>query len=788
MAGYLVQNAQPRGYALGIKDDSRGKPTPEKITSPQFFPIAFALAERSYDEAITLSGNGTHTLGAETFKKGSAYYTHQNAFIKKLQSKANQIVVETIKLPGSAKAFLRASIELIPTDIPQYKRVSDSNFGELGHYEVDEVGSRIPDGTIPGSKLVVHSGVANYLESQKGFGKAEIKTCRNAGTKVDGKLISSLTVPGVAEPLSANTTIYPLFDIELTAYGKDGDLTGLRIYCPTTEDGNGPQLNDLKNNRAYSYRFMTVKKEDANSTSEPVELLTGDPAIDVSFKPSAVSYLTKNPITLARTFVPAYSKKASAAGAAIYGEWGRVKVYEKSIEVLLGILANGYTMPAGGQMVEIHGEGDYDDHPVISQVRDDWAMLSDPANIHLINLLTGADHNGIPYCSISVEDSVNYGGITFDNGTAHFASGGASGLYYYSDGRPATEVNAKLFDDAVRARLRNFGSGPNKYRDVLKYPISTFIDSGFTLETKLEMPNILRQRPDMWVMAATHAVYDEGQVADDDVRSIYRDGNVADVDNISSLVKDWGLCDQQTEIIEDGYAAALKASFNAVVESEYYSTPVTRAVIRGQSGRVIEEGIWDGFLPLTYEFACQVSDLAGAASGIWRGDYDFTIEPNNLVKLMDDINNTFRENNSYTKLWDLGVTWVASHDQFRYYTPAVQTVYPYDDSVLNSAKMMMACCRLEYLNLVVHSRTTGRDDLTDDEFKDLVKKTAEEEADGIFAGKYIVEAHPKILESDREKGFVYRNFYHIYGSVMKTAMIYGVIAKRLSDYTGSAIT
>ena len=81
---------------------------------------------------------------------------------------------------------------------------------------------------------------------------------------------------------------------------------------------------------------------------------------------------------------------------------------------------------------------------------------------------------------------------------------------------------------------------------------------------------------------------------------------------------------------------------------------------------------------------------------------------------------------------------------------------------------------------------TGRDDLTDDEFIQQTKKIAEEEADGIFAGKYIVEAEPKILDSDKEKGFIWRNFYKIYGNVMKTAMIYGVIAKRMSDYTGNA--
>lgn len=786
MAGYLVKNAQPRGYALGIKDESRGTPVTEAISTPQFFPLFFLLAEKSYDAAITISGNREQALGRKTFKKDSAYYTHANAYVKKLTSKTNQLVVETIKLPGSAKAFLRVSVEVIPTDIPQYKRISDSTKGQVGQYEVDALGSRILEGTIRGTELVIHTGLVNAVGNEKLFGGAVVKTCRAADTMVADKKISQLTLDDGQTKVSASTTIYTLFDLELNYYGKTGDLAGIRIYNPTTEDGNGPSLLDLKKNRAYSYRFMSVEKESENASAQPVELLTGDAAIDVSFKPSAVSALSEDPISFARAFIPAYSKKASVNGAAVLGNWGRIKVYEQQLETLLSILAGGYTVAAGGQMVDINGEGDFDTDTVISQVRDDWAMLEDPANIHLINLFTGADHNGVPYGAISVDNTVNYGGVTFDNATSHFAAGGADGLYYYADGRPATEVNAKLFDDAVRARLRGFGQGINKYRDALKFPISTFVDSGFTLETKLEMTNVIRQRPDMYVIPATHAVYDIGKKASPDVRSIYRDGNVEDVDNISQLVADWGLCGQQTEVEEDGYGLAIKAAFNAVVESEYYNTEAVRAIIRGQSGRVIESGIWDGFLPMTYEFMCQISDLAGASNGIWRAEYDFTVQPNNMVKLMDDINNTYRENNSYTRLWDIGVVWSSAFDQFRYYTPAVQTVYPYDDSILNSGKAMIACCRLEYLNLLVHAHLVGRDDLTDDEFIQASKKKAEELADGIFGGKYVVLAAPEILESDRNKGFIWRNFYHIYGNVMKTAMIYGIIAKRMSDYTGAA--
>ena len=792
MAGYLVTNGQPRGYPLGIKDESRGRDILTPITRPQFFPLFFILAQRTFDDAFTLNGASSELLGPETFNKDSVYYTHANAYVKSLLKKANQMVVETVKLPGATKAVLRFSIEVIPTDLDVHTRVSDENFGIVGDVAVNALGARTVEDTIYGSKLVLHAGVHVYpVGEQREFGKAKIHQFRPAGQTVDpsdpnSPLVSKLTLNG--DTFSAESTIYPWFDVELSSYGRDGNLDGMRIYTPTTRDDNGPQLSDMKLNRSAIYRIMSVNKEDQNASPEPTYLLTGDVAIDVTFKKETFSKLSGNPISADRTLVPAYSKKATPSGAAQIGPWGRVKVYENELDTLLRMLNQGYIVNADGQDFQIEGEAQYDNHPVIGQTREDWAKLSDPANTNLLNFISGKDHNAIPYATFSLEDSVALGGITFENGVAHFARGGADGLYYYSDGRPAKEVNAKLFDDAVRARLRAFGMGDNKYKDALKYPFSCFIDSGFSLETKLEMPRLLRLRPDVHIVAGTYAVYDIEQVLDPAARSIFRDGNVTDTSNVAGLVEDWGIWADGHQSIsdEEGYAQALLARFNAIPESDYYSTPVTRGVIRAHSARVIEPGVWDGYLPYTYEYAMQLSDFCGQADGIWRPNYDFTINPNNITKYMEDINHTYRENDSFSKAWGLGITYNQTFDQFRTYTPAVQTVYPYDDSVLNSAKLMMACCYLEYLNLVVHTRLVGRDDLTDDEFIQETKRTAEELADGVFAGKYIVESNPEILEADKEKGFIWRNHYHIYGNVMKTAFIYGVIAKRMSDYTGSA--
>ena len=79
----------------------------------------------------------------------------------------------------------------------------------------------------------------------------------------------------------------------------------------------------------------------------------------------------------------------------------------------------------------------------------------------------------------------------------------------------------------------------------------------------------------------------------------------------------------------------------------------------------------------------------------------------------------------------------------------------------------------------------GRDDLTDDEFLEETKRIAESLVEGVFGGQFRVKSVPEIKEGDAQKGYIWRNHFEIYGNIMKTAMIYGVIAKRMSDYTGS---
>lgn len=779
MSGSIVKNAVPRGYALGIKDETRGAFIPEVRQVPQNLPLYFILAERTIPEGQWTTNNGAAVFGAKTFDKNSPYFTHANRFAADTIGLGNQCILESVELEGAAKAMLRVSVEVIPTDITVYKRNADGSFV----YQQTAGGPvKVVDRVIAGTRLVLHRGIEPYVGTAKEFKKGNIIDNYRAGSVLSGSQPLGQLTRGDGSTVFTSSRLIPIFDALLSWKGKSGDLQGMRIYTPTTQDVNGPLVTDIKTNKSFMYRFMLIEKDAANATPTPVYLKSGEVALDVSLKDGALSSRTSNPISIHKTLLKAYETKATVSTPGQKGSFGDLHVYDSNISQLLHLLTQGYTFSDANGDIEVLGEKDFDDD-AMDFGRDSSLAFANPANAHLLNFFTGYDYNGINYFSFSVSDSVAFNGVSFENGANHFASGGADGLWYYADGRPAKEVNAKLFDDAVRARLNNLGNGVNKYKDALKWPMRAWVDSGFSKATKLAARNFMTFRPDVYVTVGTHACYDVGMQANPDTTSIYRDGVLTTAQTIASLVDDWGVCPQQTEAEEDAMGLALRTHYLLTPESDFYSTASVRAFIQGQSGTLIDES-YDGYLPCTYEVAMQVAEFTGAGDGRWVDGKDFTINPNNIVRRMENINNTYREADSSNNRWDLGINYFESFDQTQLYSSAKQTVYPYDDSVLNSFKAMIACCYCEWLCLNVHKLLAGRDDLTNDEFIQKANEYGADLVDGKFGSGYRVKPVARITDADKEKGYVFRMRYEFYGNHMKTAMIYDVIAKNMSDYVG----
>ena len=128
---------------------------------------------------------------------------------------------------------------------------------------------------------------------------------------------------------------------------------------------------------------------------------------------------------------------------------------------------------------------------------------------------------------------------------------------------------------------------------------SIMYDAGFPLDVKLKLAYFISQRKDTMVVLGTHDVEDRTLTASE----------------------------------EHSIAIALRTRLRLFPESEYWGTPVTRAIIIGRSG-LVRNSQYNKRLPLTYELAVKAARYMGAGNGRWKNGAHFDGAPGSIVEEM----------------------------------------------------------------------------------------------------------------------------------------------------------
>lgn len=776
--------ATPQAILDGVKDQSMREVPAVPRAYAQFMPFFFLFTERGPEGGQMVSGNGAKLYGTKTFDKNSPYYTHGTVLANAMLANG-PIYIERLKPEGAATAFIRVSVEVIATDLPLYARNADGSIqytpGEFGPEPVIER-------TFVGSRIVHHRGVAAYPEAQREYGKGrQISGYREGSVESNGVMLGQVTVGG--ESAFTTSTLIPLFDLEVDSFGNYGNNIGLRLMAPTTIDASPTDEATVTATRSFIYRLQALEKPSNSTTPTILANQIGDLSLDVSFREDAVHPRTNNSIYAGKSFVKSYQLLNDPQLSDEYGPFGRMHVYQENITNVLSMLTQGYKVTTDLGEVEVSGEAEFDlDAEVFGRAPE--YGFSDPRNIHMFNLFTGVDYNGTEYFSVDVRNSTSFGGISFENNTVHYATGGSDGLWYYSDGRPAALANTRMYDEIVRSKLMAFGQYGYHYLDMNRYPFTSFIDSGFSLETKLQFPRLLSLRKDWNVIVGTQATADATgpevpQGGDDGVTMLYQDGVIAGgvLGTSNELIGNWEWCDLNTDDVEQSIGLSLRTQLNLNLESELFGTPVLRGLCIGHGGQLIDES-FEHNLPLTHEVASFISAYMGAPA--WRTGQGFDKYPNNTVKRFTNCNITYRNIKGYNKTWDNGINWVQYFDDRQLFFPALQTAYPYDTSVLNGVITMFACCTLERIANNVWKYLTGRSDLTDDQFVTEADALVEEMTAGIFDDRFVVQPESFYTAADVARGYSWRTRIHLYANNMKTVGRFDIVAHRMSDLNEEA--
>lgn len=360
-------------------------------------------------------------------------------------------------------------------------------------------------------------------------------------------------------------------------------------------------------------------------------------------------------------------------------------------------------------------------------------FTADVADKHLFNFIGGMSSLGVPYHSYQFVDSAST--VRLTEYTNVYASSGSDGT-----------MNDTVFAALVEKEMARYLDASDPVQELAVHVESIVYDSGFPLGTKYALLNFISQRKDTFTVLSTHTSGERILTASE----------------------------------EHSLAIALRTRAQMFPESDYFGTPVMRAMIVGRSGK-LRNSMYTKELPLSLEVAIKSAKYMGAGDGKWKSGSHFDGAPGSIVDYMYDINITWVPTQVRNRNWDVGLNWVQAYDRRSYFFPALKTVYTDDTSVLNSYFTAIAICQL---NKVAHSawrEFSGVSHLSNAQLADRVNDFVTARTQKRFDSRFVIVPEVSFSDMDLLRGFSWTLPIKIYAANMKTVMTTYVQAYRIED-------
>jgi len=703
----LFKNGSPEHIALGADDKSTRVLYPERDPIAQHTPLAFIFAQKGTTKKAYMSGSKlVPTYGAKTLDRDGPYYNHSTLMLEGLMGAPNSCVVKRL-VPADAgpESNIAIFLDVLDADIPNYVRNSQGDYvidPATNAYKVD---TTTP--TISGVKLKV---IAEYIpEGLNGFGMLSSKQ----GTMVDANGVSSI--------------MYPILEIKAKEKGEYYNNIGIAIESPSETDVDPAIISDVK---ALPYKLSLYTRQAAGSAPTVLRSLFGEPAVLFTFKEKAKNPTTGARFDLEQVFNTNWYNETDALKLLRYNDYEGLYLYRNNLELVLGkVMTNEKAYITSAVTT-------WDDGLEASTLSwfdfttDDQAELDN--ELYIINPFTGKSTKNVKYFTLEMDDSTPV--LTATQKEVHVSKDTPIFLNGGSDGTLSNEN----FEALVRAELAKYADPDSEYMDTAVNVESVLYDSGFSLQTKLEMYNFISLRKDTAVAVGTHdAALGEKFLPLSDVRAI---------------------------------AVALKTRAKLAPESSYFGTGVARAITPGGSG-LLRNGSYTDRVPMTYEIAIKSAKMMGAGDYKWKRVYAFDHGANAVLQELVDVQPSFIPAGIKPTLWNDGLIWAQPKDRVDYFIPAVQTIYDNDTSVLNSWTTVIALATLNRIADDTWREFTGSNFYTDSEFKEAVLAYLNKRLEGIFAELLVVIPEVLIDDADARRGYSWHVLFKLYAPNMKTKMV-----------------
>lgn len=514
------------------------------------------------------------------------------------------------------------------------------------------------------------------------------------GSRTTGTLVNEEGQP---------STMYPLIDVEARFFGAKGSNIGLRLTAPTTLSSTPADAELSEEQGAYPYRLALVERVNKNSTGQVLMNLNGEPFVEFTLKTGVVDPKTNINYSYDKRILKAFENNDPEVFSG-YGPLKSFHVYDAEVKAVAELLYS---------------------------TEQDYGLIDGEVTPeHTINIFGATNINGVPYYSVKLEGPAA-GGVLFGDNSTHWLLGGADGT-----------VSPAAYDQMVADELNVFGEGEIPYADRASYPMSAFIDSGFTLSTKRLMGNIMAVRPDVWVLASTQDVLEPLNTPEED----------------SSI------------------GATLRNALALIPESEFYNTGACRAVVMKHAGTYLDSE-YNGILPFTIDFAVKVATYMGSE----RMRTGFA--PDNsfyrVVTRFVEHNAKFRHVKPRNTDWQAGISSAEPFDhRGQVFFPGIQTVYHDNTSVLNSFFPMAICCHLNRIGELAWRMFTGDSRMTAGEYAVNVDRFIEGQIKDKYDGRADITPRSHYTPADTQRGYSWHTDIEGLFDGMKTVEVLTVAAGR----------
>ena len=693
-----IVTAAPQTNFLGIKDSSFRREEITRVPVPSHLPLILSFASKGGSEMEMVSGaSAIARFGDDFFDVRAPHATHQTVLAERLNSVGNALMVKRL-IPSDAApaANVRVSVDVVKTKIDPYLRNDD------GTIQLDAAGAPKPaPNKIDGYLLkFVQEPIAAAADGSSNVGKGVMKT----GTLV-----------GAANEESKR---YPLFDAVVSDQGSYGNLLGWRIWAGQTDTAYPVNESLIRKQKAFPYYFALVQKPDASSTAKPVYTDYGEGYVQLTLKPDSYNSDTDMDYFAGTELLSQWAQPNAADHLKPKGPFGTFHLYQKNIEDIVKLIAAAekgqmVTYPA---MVHDLVEADKDDH-------------------YRVNLFGARTSAGVPYIATQIVTTSKVTAETvarFTENSNIMAAGGSDGT-----------MDAAMLSKMAGEFMASFADTNNKYLDIIRYPMSVFYDTGFTMETKKSLAKFLAIRKDVALVLSTH-VFGEREL---------------------------------TPSEESSVAIALRTFMQTYPESTFWGTPVCRGLVVGHIGRLLNSR-FKSRITLAVELGKKFGRFMGASDGIWKSDYAPDRSPTNRVEDFSEVSDSYKPALVRNRDWNAGLVWVDPYDINGLYWPALRTVYEDDTSILTSAITIFAACELEKIGARVHTEFSGVQ-ITNGQLKERVEARFNDLTKGRFDDRFEITPEVLFTKADIKRGYSWLLKVTLAGPNMKTVQTLYIEAQRL---------